>query len=155
MLVRPQITNFRMTVRADCTLSACSPLPLSKKALAHWLSLGWGGGGRPLDRHLPPPLVASIQNQPCLSIGFEQQEAGSGVSNTIKNLWFTDELEVAISSVQFSRSVVSNSLWLHGLQHARLPCLSPTSRIYSNSYPLSHWCHPTISSSVVPFSSCL
>ena len=56
---------------------------------------------------------------------------------------------------QFSRSVVSNSLRPHGLQHARLPCPSPTRRVYSNSCPLSWWCHPTISSSVVPFSSCL
>ena len=57
--------------------------------------------------------------------------------------------------VQFSRSVVSDSLWPHGLQHARLPCPSPTHRAYSNSYPLSRWCHPTISSSVIAFSSCL
>ena len=57
------------------------------------------------------------------------------------------------SSVQFSRSVVPNSLWPHGLQHARPSCPSPTSGVYSNSCPLSKWCHPTISSSVVPFSS--
>ena len=50
---------------------------------------------------------------------------------------------------------MSNSFWPHGLQHARLPCPSPTPRAYSNSYPLSRWCHPTISSSVVPFFSCL
>ena len=56
------------------------------------------------------------------------------------------------SSVQFSCSVVFNSLWPHGLQHARLPCLSPTPRVYSNSSPLSQWCHPIISSSVIPFS---
>ena len=62
---------------------------------------------------------------------------------------------VARGSVHFSRSVVSNSLRPHGLQHARLPCPSPTPRAYSNSCPLSRWCHPTISSSVVPFSSCL
>ena len=55
--------------------------------------------------------------------------------------------------VQFSRSVVSNSLRPHGLQHARPPCPSPTSGAYSNSCPLSRWCHPTISSSVSPFSS--
>ena len=58
-----------------------------------------------------------------------------------------------ISSVQFSYSVVSDSLWPHGMQHARLPCPSPTSRTYSNSCPLSQWCHPTISSPVIPFSS--
>ena len=59
------------------------------------------------------------------------------------------------SSLQFSRSVLSDSLQPHGLQHARPPCPSPTLRVYSNSCPLSRWCHPTISSSVVPFSSCL
>ena len=58
-------------------------------------------------------------------------------------------------SVQFSRSVMSDSLWLHGLWHTRLPCPSPTLGACSNSCPLSRWCHPTISCSVVPFSSCL
>ena len=58
-------------------------------------------------------------------------------------------------SVQFSRSVMSDSLWPHGLQNARLPCPSPTLGPCSNSCPQSQWCHPTISSSVVPFSSCL
>ena len=57
------------------------------------------------------------------------------------------------SSVQFSHSVVSDSLRPHGLQHARLPCPSPTPGVYSNSCPLSEWCHPTISSSVIPLSS--
>ena len=56
---------------------------------------------------------------------------------------------------QFSRSVVSNSLWLHALQHARLLCPSPTPGACSNSCPSNRWCHPTISSSVIPFSSCL
>ena len=55
-------------------------------------------------------------------------------------------------SVQFSHSVVSDSLRPHGLQHARLPCPLPTPGAYSNSCPFSQWCHPTISSSVVPFS---
>ena len=59
-----------------------------------------------------------------------------------------------ISSVQFSISVVSNSLWPHGLQHTRPPCPSPTPRVHPNSCPLSWQCHPTISSSVVSFSSC-
>ena len=56
-------------------------------------------------------------------------------------------------SVQFSRSVISDSLQPHGLQHARPPYPSLTPGVYSNSCPLSRWCHPTISSSVVPFSS--
>ena len=56
-------------------------------------------------------------------------------------------------SVQFTCLVVSDSLQPCGLQHARLPCPSPSPRVYTNSCPLSRWCHPTISSSVVPFSS--
>ena len=59
--------------------------------------------------------------------------------------WFT---------VQFSCSVVSDSLWPHGLHHARFPCPSPTPGACSNSCPSSRWCHPTVSSSVIPFSSC-
>ena len=58
------------------------------------------------------------------------------------------------SLVQFSRWIVSDSLWSHGLKHARPSCPSPSLRDYSNSCPLRWWCHSTISSSVVPFSSC-
>ena len=61
----------------------------------------------------------------------------------------------AISSVQFSLSVVSNFLRPLGLQHTRPPCPSPTPTVYSNSCLLSQWCHPTVSSSVIPFFSCL
>ena len=73
-------------------------------------------------------------------------------ANTLLNIY---EIRTVICSVQFSHSVVSISLRPHGLQHARPPCLLPAPRVYSNSCPLSWWCHPTISSSVVPFSSCL
>ena len=62
---------------------------------------------------------------------------------------------IKISSIQFNHLVMSNSLWPHVLQHTRLPCPSPTPGIYSNSCPLSQWCHPTTSSSVIPFSSCI
>ena len=61
---------------------------------------------------------------------------------------------VRLDSVQFSCSVVSNSLRPHDPQHARPPCPSPTPGVYPNPCPSSRWCHPTISSSVVPFSSC-
>ena len=60
---------------------------------------------------------------------------------------------MSIYSVQLSCSAVSNSLWPHGWQHTSPPCPSPTDGDYSNSSPLSQWCHPTISSSVVPFFS--
>ena len=62
---------------------------------------------------------------------------------------------VQFSSVQFSCSVVSDSLRPHEPQHARPPCPSPTPRVYPNSCPLSRWCHLTISSSVIPFFSCI
>ena len=70
-----------------------------------------------------------------------------------RSMWIIS-VPAAQLSVQFSHSVMSDSLWPHGLQHARLPCPSPTPRAYSNSGPSSQWYHPTISSSVVPFSSC-
>ena len=66
-----------------------------------------------------------------------------------------DSSTTSFSSVHFSCSVVSYSLRPQGLQHARLSCPSPASGAYSNSCPSHRWCHPTISSSVVPFSSCL
>ena len=65
-------------------------------------------------------------------------------------MWISWEI-----SVQFSHSVMCDSLWPHGLQHARLPCPPSTPRACSNSCPSCWWCHPTILSSVVPFSSCL
>ena len=60
-----------------------------------------------------------------------------------------------LTSVQFSSVEMLSHLWPHGLQHSRLPCPSPTPGVYVNSFPLSRWCHPTISSSVVPFFSLL
>ena len=77
----------------------------------------------------------------------------SGVQQWFRYLYIYISIYIYISSVQFSRSVVSDSLRPHGLQHTRPPCPSPTPGIDSNSSPLSRWCHPTISSSVVPFSS--
>ena len=69
----------------------------------------------------------------------------------IKKLWYICTMDY---SLQFSCSVVSDSLWPHESQHTRLPCPSPTPGVYSNSCPLSRWCHPAISSSFIPFSSC-
>ena len=74
-----------------------------------------------------------------------------GVQADLKDI--VDWSQVQFNSVQFSRSVLSDSLQPRESQHARPPCLSPTPGVYSNSSPLSRWCHRTISSSVVPFSS--
>ena len=70
-----------------------------------------------------------------------------------RDVFMYREKDLQIIQHQFSRSVVSDSLQPHGLQHARPPCPAPTPGVYPNSCPLSRWCHPTISSSAVPFSS--
>ena len=76
------------------------------------------------------------------------------ILSTLDTLPQLNHMILFLYSVQFSHSVVSDSLRLHGLQHTRPLCPSPTPGVYPNSCPLSQWCHPTISSSVVPFSSC-
>ena len=96
-------------------------------------------------------------------VAFHQNGGNAGLSDPQNHLWnFCLAMSVKylkgkgeINSVQFNHSVVSNSLQSHGPQHTRPPCQSRTPRVYSNSCPLSWWCHPNISSSVVPFSSCL
>ena len=80
-------------------------------------------------------------------------------AQNIKNseiIWVKSEVNkyTWLSSVQFSHSVVSDSLRPHGLQHARPPCLSPTPRVHPNPCPSSWWCHPNISFSVIPLSLC-
>ena len=98
------------------------------------------------------PCCPSLQARfiPCGGVSLLQLSAIHSMLSSKK----MDQL-TSIASVQFSCSVVSDSLRSHGLKHARLPCPSPTPRACSNSCPSNWWCHPTISSSVVPFSSCL
>ena len=88
------------------------------------------------------------------------------ISYNVFFYWYIDEVQKngymmeketkknSLSSVQFSRSVVSDTLWPHESQHTRPPCPSPTPRVHSDLCPSSQWCHLAISSSVVPFSSC-
>ena len=95
----------------------------------------WGWWGVVFRTEVCPPLqVTCIQNK--------------------ANFPFHQSCLFQFSSVQFICSVVSDSLQPHEPQHARLPCPSSTPGVYPNSCPLSRWCHPAISSSVVPFSSC-
>ena len=94
---------------------------------------------------LPPHSALTIRGKP------NKQKLSTNLNayKACTNHW------TKIQFIQFICSVVSDSLWPHGLQHARPPCPSPSPKVYSSSCPLSRWCHPTISSSVVPFSSCL
>ena len=80
-----------------------------------------------------------------------QDQATSYLNKLGEGMWW--QMKSSKHSVQFSRSAMSDSLRPHGLQHARPPCPSPTPRDYSDSCPSSQWCHPTISSSVIPFST--
>ena len=77
------------------------------------------------------------------------------VEQTLHAIFTPSEPMTWFNLVQFSHSVMSNALWPHGLQHAKFPCPSPTPGACSNSCASSRWCYTTISSSVVPFSSCL
>ena len=79
---------------------------------------------------------------------------GSRCPSTYIIRWAIGPVPSGLSSVQFSRSVVSDSLQPHESQHARPPCPSPTPGVHPDSRPSSQWCHPAISPSVVPFSSC-
>ena len=76
------------------------------------------------------------------------------VCPTLTWLYTYIEFTLSFDSVQFSHSVMSDSLWPHESQHARPPCPPPTPRVHSDSRPSNQWCHPAISSSFIPFSSC-
>ena len=99
-----------------------------------------------------------VPNLFCCGDPFHGKQFSHRSGERIISGWFkpvTFIVHFQFSSVQFSHSVMSDSLLPYGLKHARLPCPSPTPAAYSNSSPSHRWCHPTISSSVVPFSSCL
>ena len=96
----------------------------------------------------PSPTSAALQ-----AASLPLSHWGSPQYN-IQNLKILKYMKMIIMLVQIN-SVMYNSRWPHGLQHARLPCPSPTPRVDSNSCPLSRWCRQTISSSLIPFSSCL
>ena len=116
------------------------------------------GSGRSLGEGNGNPLQYSCLEYPMDRGGWWAIVHGvAKVSDTTEHscIHFHDPTTQKFSSVQFSISVVSDSLQPQRLQHTRLPCPSPTPRACSNSCPLSRWCHPTISSSLISFSSCL
>jgi len=119
---------------------------------AGWQHIAWCTPFSILNQSVVPWLVLT-SFMTCIQAS---QEAGKVVwySQLFKNFPHSCDPQSQRLSVQFSRSVMSNSLRPHELQHARPPCPSPTPRVHPNSCASSQWCHPTISSSVVPFSSC-
>ena len=114
----------------------------------------------PLDCHRAPIWIPWVIQQVPLAICFTYCILSFHVTLSIYLISPSPTLPVSIGLFSMSvspsnHSVSSDSLWPHGLQHTRPPCPSPTPGACSNPCPLSQWCHPTISSSVVPFSSCL
>ena len=126
-----------------------------------WIHIPWTGRGiLNLLSHQGSPPVYIPGDEYMLLLSFNQSEPWDCKQGILLRLFLVSLMVISISisehhfnSVQFSRSVMSNALQHHGLQHARPPCPSPTPGVHSNSCPLSRWCHPTISSSVTPFSS--
>ena len=98
-----------------------------------------------LPKHSIKKKYESLLVEPCLN--------DSELFRNHSSKW-SQFFYMIFSSVQFSHSVTSNSLRPHEQQHASPPCPSPTPKVHPNPCPLSQWCHPTISSSVIPFSSC-
>ena len=125
----------------DCSQPSSSVHGILQARIMEWVAMH-SSGGPSLPRDWTRIFCVS-----CIADGFFTAEP------LWKPIW--SPREVKFSSVQFSRSVVSDSLRPHGLSHTRLPCPSPTPRVCSNSCPSSPWCHSIISSSVVPLSSCL
>ena len=131
---------------------------------AEWLFFKWSESRSVVSNSLRLHGLCSPWNSPGQNTGvsslsllqgiFPTQGLNPGLPHCRRILNQVSHKRSSFSSVQFSRSVMSNSLWPHESQHARPPCPSPTPRVYSNPCLLSWWCHPAISSSVIPFSSC-
>ena len=112
--------------------------------------------GRNISRYVDNTTLMTGNEEELKSplVRVKEESERAGLKLTLKKLKMMASSPIQVSSVQFSRSVMSDSLRPHESQHARPCCPSPTPRVYSDPCPLSQWCHPAISSSVVPFSSC-
>ena len=133
--------------------STCVPCASAKRWKGHVLGILFSQRGD--ERHVElslPTLVGPSLEQSLRWPVYMRANDGRFKPLCLSVLFF---ILLWFNAAQFSHSAISTSLWPHGLQHARPPCPSPTPGAYSDSFPLSWWCHPTISSSVIPFSSSL
>ena len=126
-------------------------LPEFTQTHVHWV----GDAIQPPYPALPfPPALNLSQHQGLFKWVSSSHQVTKVLEFQLQHQSFQWTPRTYLLSVQFSHSVVSNCSWPHGPQHSRPPCPSPTPRVYSNSFAMSQWCHPTISSSVIPFFSC-
>ena len=152
--------KIRKGVHQGCTLSPCLfnlyAKYIMRNARLEEAQAGIKIAGRNINNHIyanDTNLMAESEKElTSLLMTVKEESEKAGLKFNIQKTKI--RASSPISSVQFSHSVMSDSLRLHESQHARPPCPSPTPGAYSNSYSLSRWCHPTISSSVIPFFSC-
>ena len=147
-LVNPRLKAGLQAAGAPEENILCQPRE-TKRKLHHLIQLP--------EKHPQVPSFLSYQNWRW-SQGFDRKLKHSTFKRNLlkcKPILTCLSLSLLDAITRFSGSVVSNSLQAHELQHARPPCPSPAPGVYSSSCPLSQWCHPTTSSSVAPFSSCL
>ena len=132
-------------------LSCLSPTPGAVQTHVHWI----GDAFQPSHPLLFPSAFNLSQHQDLFQWVSSLHQVAKVLELQLQHQSFQWIFRIfsEVSSVQFSHSVMSDSLWPHESQHARPPCPSPTPRVHSNSCPSSRWCHPAISSSVVPVSS--
>ena len=143
--VLSQLFHFLLSLSSKgCLVPLCSLLRSSKNTINNLNNLHW---------FLGDMVILTILILPIWKHGITFHLFLSSLISFISISQFL-KFDCFVSFSQFSRSVMANSFRPHELQHARPPCLSPTPRIHPNSCPSSRWCHPAISSSVVPFSSC-
>ena len=130
----------------DCSLPDSSVHRIFQARILEWVAISSSRGPcQPRDRSAYPELAG---------ISFPLSHQGNPYFDSLQFKYFWNPC-LPVYSPQFSYSVMSDSLQPHGLQHPRLPFPSPAPKVCSNSCPLSQWCHPTISSSAIPSSSCL
>ena len=141
------LTHVWLFVTPWTTAQQASPTPgvhPNPCPLSWWCHLTISSSVIPFSSHLQSfPASGSFQMSQLFTSG--GQSIGVSASTSV--------FPMNLHSVHFSCLVISNSLWPHRLHHTRPPCPSPTPGVYSNSCPLSRWCHPAILSSVIPFSS--
>ena len=164
-VIKIQQSDCHTAVQFSCSVMSNSATPWTAAHQASLDDKGAGPASVPQAPCLESPwaLFNALIFLPCKSLFWDKGPLISFSTDLCKSCGWSYkwiclmvvEGQFLVWPVQFSRSVMSDSLWPHGLQDTRPPYPSPTPRVYSNSCPLSRWCHPTTSSSVAPFSSCL
>ena len=147
------LLNWGVEKTLESPLDCKELQPVHPKGNQSWIFIGRTEAEAEIPILWPPDAKNWLfRKDPDAGKDWRQEEKGT-TEDEMDGI--TDAMDISLSSVQLSSVTQScTTLLPHELQHARPPCPSPTPRVYPNSCPLNRWCHPTISSSVIPFSSC-